>query len=240
MFRKIFLALGIILGAFVGLQAQDVKEPLHHGKMMPKNFRMVPITKAQILQKGEAKDYCPKCGMTLHLFYKTNHSAKVDGKVEQFCSMHCLVEEMNSGKSVTDIKVVDNSTLKFIPAKSAWYVLGSSKPATMSKVSKYAFGTKEKAMEFAKKFGGKVVSFKEALQEEKSAYAKEVKMIGKRQAMMAKKGEQIYKKMCKPITKKFKLASDAKAYITKNNLCNGLKGKALQAVGLYLKSIGNK
>jgi len=240
--KRVMLIVAVTLGMLISLQAEGMGQGMHkgmgHGKMMPKNFRMVPMDKAQILQKGEAKMFCPKCGMTLPMFYRTNHAAKVDGKMEQFCSMHCLVEEIKSGKKVTDIQVVDNSTLKFIPAEKAWYVVGSSKPATMSKMSKYAFGTKEAAEKFAKEFGGKVMPFDAVLKMAEAAYDKEAAMIAKRQAMMAKKGEQIYKKMCKPVEKKFATAAEAKAYIKANNLCGNLKGKPLQAVGLYLKSIG--
>jgi len=56
---------------------------------MPKNFRAVPMQEAKILQDGEEKMFCPKCGMTLPMFYKTNHLATIDGKTKQFCSMHC-------------------------------------------------------------------------------------------------------------------------------------------------------
>ena len=240
--KRLWLIAALAVAMVVGLQAEGMGRGMHHGmghgKMMPKNFRMVPMDKAQILQKGEAKMFCPKCGMTLPMFYRTNHAAKVNGKMEQFCSIHCLVEEMKSGKKVTDVQVVDNSTLKFIPAEKAWYVVGSSKPATMSKVSKYAFGTKEAAEKFAKEYGGKVMPYAEVLKMVEAKFDKEAAMIAKRQAMMAKKGEQIYKKMCKPIEKKFATAAEAKAYIKANNLCGGLKGKPLQAVALYLKSIG--
>ncbi len=240
--KKLWLIAALAVAMVASLQAQGMGQGMNkgmgHGKMMPKNFRMVPMDKAQILQKGEAKMFCPKCGMTLPMFYRTNHAAKVNGKMEQFCSIHCLVEEMKSGKKVTDVQVVDNSTLKFIPAEKAWYVVGSSKPATMSKVSKYAFGTKEAAEKFAKEYGGKVMPYAEVLKMVEANFDKEAAMIAKRQGMMAKKGEQIYKKMCKPIEKKFVTAAEAKAYIKANNLCGGLKGKPLQAVALYLKSIG--
>jgi hypothetical protein len=46
----------------------------------------------------------------------------------------------------------------------------------------------------------------------------------------------IYKKKCQPIEEKFTTAAEAKAYIKAHNACPGLKGKPLQAVGLYLKS----
>ncbi len=241
--KKLWLIATLAVAMVVGLQAEGMgngmmHHGMGHGKMMPKNFRMVPMDKAQILQKGPAKMFCPKCGMTLPMFYRTNHAAKVNGKMEQFCSIHCLVEEMKSGKKVTDVQVVDNSTLKFIPAEKAWYVVGSSKPGTMSKVSKYAFGTKEAAEKFAEEFGGKVMPYAEVLKMVEANFDKEAAMVAKRQAMMAKKGEQIYKKMCKPIEKKFATAAEAKAYIKMNNVCGGLRGKPLQAVALYLKSIG--
>jgi len=233
---SILIFSGLISANEPPVTAPMMQKGMHKGMKMPKNYRAVPMDKAQILQDGKAKMFCPKCGMTLPMFYRTNHSAKVDGKVEQFCSLHCLVEEMNSGKKVTDIKVVDNTTLKFIPAKDAWYVVGSSKPATMSKVSKYAFGKKSDAEAFAKKFGGKVMKFDEVLAMAKGSFEKESKMIAKKQAMMAKKGEMIYNKMCKKTDKKFATTAEAKAFIKANNLCPNLKGKPLQAVGIYLKS----
>jgi nitrous oxide reductase accessory protein NosL len=243
--RKIAFSLisAFVVGGFLNAQeppqmvpphAKEMKEKMQKGMKMPKNYRAVPMDKAQILQDGKAKMFCPKCGMTLPMFYRTNHAAKVDGKMEQFCSIHCLVEEMNSGKKLEDVQVVDNSSLKFIPAKSAWYVVGSSKPATMSKVSKYAFAKEADAKEFAKKFGGEVVKFDDVLAMAKKSFEKESKMIAKKQAMMAQKGKMVYEKMCKKIDKKFATTAEAKAYIKENNLCKGIKGKPLQAVGLYL------
>ncbi len=208
--------------------------PVMKKGMKMSDFRFVPLKKAQILQSGKAKIFCSKCGMSLPMFYRTNHAAKVNGKIEQFCSMHCLVEAMESGAKVTDIKVIDNTTLKFIPVSKAWYVVGSSKPATMSKVSKYAFGSKVAALEFAKKYGGKVMQFNEALAIAKKAFEKEQKMIKAKQLKMAQKGEKIYQSHCKKIAQTFDSVAKAKAYIKENNLCNNINGKELQAVGLYL------
>jgi len=226
--KKIFFALlALVLVANAGLDMPKMQK----GMKMP-YFRAVSLDKAQILQDNQAKIFCVKCGMTLPKFYKTNHAAKVDGKIEQFCSMHCLVEEINSGKNVTDIQVVDNTTLKFIPVDKAWYVVGSNKPATMSQVSKYAFGEKAAAEAFAKNFGGKVMRFKELLAQAKASFEKEKKMIAIRQAKMAKMGEKIYNTKCKKIEQKFHSPAEAKSYIKAHNSC--LEGKALQAVGLYL------
>jgi len=240
--KKIWMIVALALAMVAAAQAEGMGMQKGMGmgkgggKMMPKNYRMVPMDKAQILQEGPAKMFCPKCGMTLPMFYRTNHAAKVDGKMEQFCSIHCLVEEMNSGKKVEDVQVVDNTTLKFIPVEKAFYVVGSSKPGTMSKVSKYAFGTKEAAEKFAQEFGGKVMKYEDVLKMVKANFEKEAEMIAKRQAKMAKKGEMIYKQKCQPVEGKFATAAEAKAYIKAHNSCPGLKGKPLQAVGLYLKS----
>ena len=71
-----------------------------------------------------------------------------------------MVEEAaKHGMNPVDPQVVDNTTLKFIDANQAYYVVGSKKPGTMSMVSKYAFGTKSAAEAFAKKFGGKIMKY---------------------------------------------------------------------------------
>jgi len=225
--RKLLLAC-LVLGAML---SSSVMAKSKH--MM---YQAVPMDKVQLLQSGKEKAYCPNCGMTLRMFYKTNHAATVNGKVKQYCSMHCLAEDAVKGLNPTNIKVVDNSTLKFIPVEKAFYVVGSNKPATMSKVSKYAFGTKEAAEAFAKANGGKVMSFDQAFAMAKKAYKKEAMMINKKQHMMAKKGQMIFAKKCKANGElpKFKSTADAKAYVVSHNICGKIMGKPLQAVGLYL------
>jgi len=226
--RKILLSLVLVFSA---LMADGMS---HTPKKMPKMFQSVPMSEATILQDGKSKMFCPKCGMTLPMFYKTNVVATVDGKVKQYCSLHCLVDDINSAESVKDIKVVDTNSLKFIDAKNAYFVVGSSKKGTMTKVSKYAFGTKEEAMEFADKFGGDVMGFDDVLALSKKQFAKESAMISKKQAMMAEKGKMLYNAKCQKIDKKFDSTAEAKAYIVSHKSCKGLNGKQLQAVGLYL------
>lgn len=124
------------------------------------NFRSVEPSKAQIIQEGKSKMFCPVCGMTLAMFYKTNNAADVKGKTHQYCSIHCMHEEaMLNGEAITNPRVVDNESLKFVDANNAYYVVGSKKPATMSTVSKYAFASKSKAEAFSSEFGGKVMSY---------------------------------------------------------------------------------
>ena len=239
----ILLALGAMLSTVQaemkcapGKCGTAMKPGMAQGKKMMNMFQSVPKDKATLLQEGKAKAFCPECGMTLAMFYKTNHAAMVDGKVKQYCSIHCLVEDMQKGSKPEDIQVVDANSLKFIDAKKAFYVVGSSKKGTMTAVSKYAFSNKADAEAFAKTNGGKVTDFKGALEAAKVEFAKDSKMIAKKQAVMAEKGEMMYGKMCQKTDKKFATTAEAKTYIVDNGLCKGLSGKQLQAVGLYLKN----
>ena len=201
------------------------------------NFRAVPMEKAQIMQNGKAKMFCNVCGMTLPMFYKTNHTAEVDGKTHQYCSIHVMFEEaMSKGIKVKNPQVVDNDTLKFIPSPDAFYVVGSKKPGTMSAVSKYAFGKKASAKAFAKKFGGKIMSFAEVSKIVQDGLAKEIAMIKKHQAKAARMGEKIYKKMCQQTDKRFKNIAIAKVFIKEHKLCGKLKGKPFQQVALFLSN----
>lgn len=198
-------------------------------------FQSVDMKKATIVQSGDTKMYCPTCGMTLPMFYKTNHAATNGNHTEQYCSLHCLAEtNMKNNNSLKDIKVVDVKSLKFIDASSAFYVVGSSKKGTMSMTSKYAFAKKEDAMAFADKFGGDVMNFEKTYALASKGLKKEMKMIAQKQAMMAKKGEMMYNKMCKKTDLKFKSTAEAKAFVKSSKICGDMKGKKLQAVGIYL------
>jgi len=198
-------------------------------------FQSVAPQKAELLQEGSEKKFCPICGMNLPMFYKTNHAASVGGKAKQYCSLHCLVEDIELNHThLKDIKVVDTKSLKFINATDAFYVVGSKKKGTMSMISKYAFANKADAQAFAEKFNGKVMRFKEAYEIAKKDFDNDARMIAKKQAMMAKKGAMIYKKQCQKTDKKFHSIAEAKAYVTDNNICTNLNPKQLQAVGIYL------
>ncbi len=128
-----------------------------------KRFQSVELEKTTMLQIGKDKHSCPVCGMKLPMFYKTNHSATSNGKVKQYCSIHCLVDDKINNKSeLKNIKVVAVDTLKFIDVKDAIYVVGSDKSGTMSSLSKYAFEGRMSARRFAKEHGGRVMTFDKA------------------------------------------------------------------------------
>jgi len=122
-------------------------------------YQSVNEQKATLVQSGKEKRYCARCGMDLVKFYKTSHSAKLDSKNYQYCSIHCLEDHLGEGVNLKNPKVVDIASLKFISVNSATYVVGSSKRGTMSRVSKYAFLTLEDAKKFQAKFGGKIMDF---------------------------------------------------------------------------------
>jgi len=220
--KKLIVSLLVLV---VGLNAMN----------MQKNYRAVPLKKATLLKSGKEKMFCSICGMTLPMFYRTNHAADHGGIHDQYCSIVCAIEDMVvNGKKLTNFKVVDNTTLKFIPSKDAYFVVGSKKPGTMSMVSKYAFGTKEAALKFQKENGGKIMRFDALVEFVKKSQAKDMAATKKRQAKAIKKGKMMYSKMCKKTDRKFSSTAEAKTFLKESKICGNIKGKKLQAIGLYL------
>ncbi|MEN4046929.1 nitrous oxide reductase accessory protein NosL [Sulfurimonas sp. NWX367] len=133
-------------------------------KTVHRMFQSVSKEKAVLLQKGKHKESCHICGMNLVKFYKTNHAAKENGITHQYCSIHCLTKDIKEGAELENPQVVDVSSLKFVPVTEAYYVVGSKKPATMSRISKYAFKSLKDAQAFQAQYGGKIVDFYSAWQ----------------------------------------------------------------------------
>jgi hypothetical protein len=202
---------------------------------MGKNYRAVPLKKATLLKSGPEKIYCSVCGMTLPMFYRTNHSADHDNIHDQYCSVTCMIEDaVLNGKNLTNFKVIDNQTLKFISSYDAFFVVGSKKPGTMSMISKYAFGTKKGAEKFQKENGGEIMKFDKLIKLVKKSQKKDIEATKKRQAKAIKKGAMMYKKICKKTQKEFVSTAQAKAFLRKSKICGDIKGKKLQAIGIYL------
>ncbi len=222
--KKIILSICILA---IGLSAAPMQ--------MQKNYRAVSVDKATLVKQGKEKMYCNVCGMTLPMFYRTNHAADYKGKHEQYCSITCAIEDkVINGKKLTNFRVVDNTTLKFIPSQDAFFVVGSKKPGTMSTISKYAFGTKKAALEFQSKNGGKIMNFDNLVKLVEKNQAKDMAATKKRQAKAIKKGSMMYSKMCKKTDKKFTSTAQAKSFIKESQICGNIKGKKLQAIAMYL------
>ncbi|MEN8147989.1 MAG: nitrous oxide reductase accessory protein NosL [Campylobacterota bacterium] len=197
-------------------------------------FQTVAPERAELLQSGKGKLYCPNCGMNLVKFYKTSHAMKQkDGSTHQYCSIHCLAEANDVINP--DTKVVDVASLKFIEAFTATYVVGSSKKGTMTMNSKYAFKTKAEAEAFAKTNGGKVMDFAQTVQLAADDIYKDNKMVEKKRAMAAGKGKMMFSKMCKQENlPHFHSIAEAKTYIADSGICGTLKDKQYQAIAIYL------
>jgi nitrous oxide reductase accessory protein NosL len=191
-----------------------------------------------LIQEGKQKLWCPVCGMNLKMFYKTSHAVKLkNGEKRQYCSMRCLVVDYDSIKNdIDEILVIDAKTEKMIDAKTAHYVLESKAPATMSRISKYAFADINNAKEFQKKYGGKIVTFDQAFASAKKTIYSDIAMsFKKKDVKMYPIGKKIYEKKCQKIDpNKYEKINLLKADIKNKNLCGNLKEKQLQALALFL------
>jgi hypothetical protein len=231
---KKIIASVLIVSSLVFAGMGEVQEKAQEMKQ-PEMFQSVAMDKAQIVQEGKAKMFCPSCGMSLPMFYKTNHAATHDGHTKQYCSLHCLTEDkIKNGADLKDMKVVDVTSLKFVDVSKASYVVGSSKNGTMTMLSKYAFAQQSDAADFAKEFGGEVTNFDGAFAIAAKGLDKEIAMVSAKQAMMEEKGEMIYNKMCQKTDLKFSSTAEAKAFVASSKLCGEMQGEKLQAVGIYL------
>lgn len=201
-------------------------------------FSKTATDKAEILQQGVEKEWCPICGMKLTSYYKTNHAVELkDGNFKQYCSIRCLAFDYeNIKESIKNILVVDVSSDKFIDAKSAYYVMGSQVPGTMTKVSKLAFKERKDAEKFKDEYGGEIVNFEIAFESALNSLNEDVAFFrAKKEKMMYPMGEKIYKSACGEISlSKYKKISELKADIANKKLCGDLEEKQLQALSLYL------
>ena len=191
---------------------------------------------ATILQDGVGKEFCPVCGMKIQNYYKTSHASHLDdGTKTHYCSMRCLiVDNEQRGANLDEAMVVDAKTDEIIPAKSAFYVVGSDVAGTMAKVSKLAFANENDAKEFAKIYGGEIKNYQESLKIAKEAIKDDnnnQKM--KMQKMVYPMGEKVYKSKCKEINlSEFDSVRALKAEIYAK--CENITEKEAQPVLRYL------
>jgi len=202
------------------------------------DFSKEPSKESILLQKGDAREWCPICGMNLKSYYKTNHAVKLkNGEYKQYCSIRCLAFDWDTvKKDVAKVLVVDVSTDKFIDAYKAFYVVGSKIPGTMSSVSKLAFEKEDDAEKFTKEYGGVIKRFDETFKIAIESLNDDiVTFTNKKKTMMYPMGEKIYKNVCKPINyQKYKKINDLKAFIVNEKPCGNIDEKQAQAVALYL------
>lgn len=224
MFKGINLLIFLFALIFTNLNADEM-------------FQTVEAKDATLVKNDSSKEFCNVCGMHLVKHYKTNHTTEFkNGHKEQYCSLHCQTQIHNDYKErIKTIQVVDTNTLKFIDAKKAFYVVGSSKEGTMSPISEYAFLNKIDAENFKKEFGGEIHNFEDTLKISKDNLENDNKILDEKRIPMAKKGKKIFETMCnKNISKEFNSIGEAKQYLIDNNSCQILDSQMLQAVSIYL------
>jgi nitrous oxide reductase accessory protein NosL len=206
-------------------------------------FNKMATGEPELIQKGDEKAYCPICGMSLKMFYKTSHSVILkDGTAKQYCSMRCLAADWASIEAnVKQTLVTDVKSEKLIDVKSAFYVVGSKVPGTMSMVSKLAFSTEADAKAFAAENGGEVMNFDAAFAKAKASLNDDVdEFIKKKQKGAYPMGEKIYTSKCekeKIHLHDFNTIAELKVSLKKTQVCGEVNEQELQAVSLYLWEI---
>lgn len=206
-------------------------------------FNKMATGEPELIQKGDEKAYCPICGMSLKMFYKTSHGVVLkNGTAKQYCSIRCLAADWTSVESqVKQILVTDVKSEKLIDAKSVFYVVGSKVPGTMSMVSKLAFANEADAKAFASENGGEIMSFDAAFAKAKASLSDDVdEFIKKKQKGMYPMGEKIYNAKCqkeKIHLHDFNTIAELKVSVKKTQVCGEANEQELQAVSLYLWEI---
>ena len=119
---------------------------------------------------------CDNCGMDRNRFARTRYVFD-SGKGRFYtCSIACLVilsEKMHlTPKNVRVAEYINPSNM--IDALKAVYVIGSKARGTMTRTSKIAFSSKKQAERFVSKYGGRIATFAEALQETRQEILKEI------------------------------------------------------------------
>ncbi len=107
---------------------------------------------------------CSICGMDVSKYTHVKYVVtETDGKTHTTCGVQCgLTLQIRLGNKFKSAVATDLITHREVEASKASYVYKSSVITDMAP-GFIAFSTKEKAENFAKGFGGKVVTYQEAL-----------------------------------------------------------------------------
>jgi nitrous oxide reductase accessory protein NosL len=109
---------------------------------------------------------CDFCGMDRKAYGFSRMLIQYeDGSETGVCSLHCAVTELdaNKGRGIKALLVADRDARTLIDAEKAFWVIGGSKRGVMTQRPKWAFPSKAAAEAFIAEYGGKIVSWAEAL-----------------------------------------------------------------------------
>ncbi|HDZ91085.1 MAG TPA: twin-arginine translocation pathway signal protein [Deltaproteobacteria bacterium] len=144
----------------------------------------------------ELKKYpkCPYCGMDRTMWNHSRHLVHYDDDlVDGTCSIHCLAISLalNLDRGIRAIYAADfgaaDKPKPLINVDKATYLIGSSLKGTMTKKSKMALASAEKARAVQAKEGGELGRFDDALRESYLSMANDTMMIRQRRADKRKK-----------------------------------------------------
>ena len=110
--------------------------------------------------------WCGFCGMDRKAYGFSRMLIRYeDGTDVGVCSLHCAVIELdaNRGHGIKALLVADRETRTLIDAEKASWVIGGSKRGVMTQRPKWAFPSKAAAEAFIAEYGGKIVTWAEAL-----------------------------------------------------------------------------
>ncbi|HUI67994.1 MAG TPA: nitrous oxide reductase accessory protein NosL [Nitrospirota bacterium] len=119
---------------------------------------------------------CAYCGMDRKAHgYSRMLILYEDGTGAGVCSLYCALIEIDAhqGRKVKALLVADRYTRILVEAEKATWVLGGRKSGVMSKRAKWAFQSNESAERFVATYGGKIVSWGEALAAAREDLAKD-------------------------------------------------------------------
>jgi nitrous oxide reductase accessory protein NosL len=208
-----------------------------YGTVFSKKATVTP----KLIQQENGNQWCPVSGEKIEDFYKTSYTAKLqmNGNNRQYCSMRCLVMDMDEyGIDLNSVQVLDVTAQKYIQAQDAYYVVGSEVDGSLSQKSKLAFKSKKDAQEFIKKYKGTLKNFKETLELAKNSLKKDNEILKKiKKKKTYPRGKRIFEKVCQkdlidPTS--YIEINELKQDIVDQKLCKPLKEKDLQAVALYI------
>ncbi len=120
---------------------------------------------------------CVYCGMDRKAYGFSRMLIQYeDGTEAGVCSLHCALIEIDAHKDrkVKALLVADRNTRTLLNAKNAVWVLGGRKGGVMTKRAKWAFASDDSATKFIESYGGKIVSWDEALAAAREDLVKEL------------------------------------------------------------------
>lgn len=119
------------------------------------------ICLSDIFAAEETREDCCVCGMWIDQYMHTRHVlTEAGGSRLSFCSFTCAAKYIKKhGSDVNQLQASDYITAELVYAKDAFYLVGSDAPPVMSYTSIIVFADLEKANDYQKSNGGKIMTF---------------------------------------------------------------------------------